>query len=84
MVSLLLIGYSEMTETCIFNLFTIGITQNCMYNGKSKLIWHRYNTFQNLFLIGVIFIDNVKFKDDIMALLIKGLYIEFFKNYQRK
>ena len=55
----------------------IGMTQNNMYNGKSRHIHQRYNTITQLLSIGVIFVDYVKSKDNIADPLTKGLNREF-------
>ena len=44
-----------------------------MYNGKSRHICHRHNTIRQLLSIGVIYVDYVKSKDNIVDPLTKGL-----------
>ena len=48
-----------------------------MYNDKSRHIRHRHNTIRQLLLTGVISVDYVKSKNDIVDLLTKGLNREF-------
>ena len=48
-----------------------------MYNGKSRHIRRRHNTIRQLLSTGVISLDFVKSKDNIMDPLIKGLNREF-------
>ena len=58
---------------------TIGRTQSNMYNGKSRHIRCRHNTIRKLLLIGVISLDYVKSKDNIVNPLTKGLNRELVK-----
>ena len=44
-----------------------------MYNGKSRHIHYRHNTIRQLLSIGVISLDYVRSKDNIMDLLTKWL-----------
>ena len=44
-----------------------------MYNGKSRYIRRRHNTIRQVLLTGVISVDYVKSKDNIVDLLTKGL-----------
>ena len=52
---------------------TIGRAQNDMYNGKSRHIRRRHNTFRQLLSNGIISIDYIKSKDNLTDLLTKGL-----------
>ena len=45
---------------------TIGRAQNSMYNGNSRHILRRHDTIKQLLSIGVIFLDYVKSKDNIV------------------
>ena len=51
----------------------IGRAQNSMYNGKSRHIRRRHNTIKQQLSTGVISIDYVKSKDNIVDPLTKGL-----------
>ena len=51
----------------------IGRAQNSMYNGKSRHIRRRHNTIRQLLSTGVISVDSVKSKDNILDPLNKGL-----------
>ena len=51
----------------------IGRAQSKMYNGKSRHIRRRHNTVKQLLTNGVISIDYVKSKDNIVDPLTKGL-----------
>ncbi|GKD53661.1 DNA polymerase zeta catalytic subunit-like protein [Tanacetum coccineum] len=51
----------------------IGRAHSIMYNGKSKHIYRRHNSIQQLLSIGVISIDYVKSKDNIADMFTKGL-----------
>ena len=53
------------------NEATLGRAYNTMYNGKSKHIRRIHNTIRQLLSTGVISIDYVKLKDNIMDLLTK-------------
>ena len=44
-----------------------------MYNSESRRICHRHNTIRQLFSTGVISLDYVKSKDNIVDSLTKGL-----------
>ena len=52
---------------------TIGRARNHMYNGKSRHIRRRHNTVRQLLSSGIISIDYVKSKDNIVDPLTKGL-----------
>ena len=56
--------------------FAIGRAQSSMYNSKCKHIHRRHNTIRQLLLTGVISVDYVKSKDNIMDPLTKGLIRE--------
>lgn len=60
---------------CIYydNQATIGRAYNVMYNGKSRHMRRRHNTVRKLISTGVISIDYVKLKDNIVDPLTKGL-----------
>ena len=49
----------------------IGRAQSSMYNGKSRHILHRHNTVRQLLSTGVISMDYVKSKDNIVDTLTK-------------
>ena len=51
----------------------IGRAQNSMYNGKSRHICCKHNTTRQLLSTGVISLDYVKSKDNIVDLLTQGL-----------
>ena len=51
-----------------------------MYNGKSRHIRRKHNTNRQLLSTGIISIDYVKSKDNIVDPLTKGLNIEFVEN----
>ena len=51
----------------------IGRAQNSMYNGKSRHIHCKHNTIRQLLSTGVISVDYVKSKDNIVDPLTKGL-----------
>lgn len=51
----------------------IGMTHSNMYNGKSRHIRRRHNTIRQVLSTGVITIDYVRSKDNIVDPLIKGL-----------
>ena len=61
----------------------IGKAQNSMYNGKFKHIHHRHKTIRRLLSIGVISLDYLKLKDNIMAPLTKGLNKELVEKSLR-
>ena len=52
---------------------SIGRAQNSMYNGKSRHILHRHNTIRQLLSTGIIYVNYVKSKDNIVDPLTKGL-----------
>ncbi|PHT81472.1 hypothetical protein T459_14487 [Capsicum annuum] len=58
---------------------TIGRTGSMMYNGKSHHIRRRHNTVRELLSSGIITIDYVKSKDNVLDLLTKGLSREGVK-----
>ena len=47
--------------------------QNVIYNGKSRHIRRRHNTMKQLLLNGIISIDFISSKDNLVDLLTKGL-----------
>ncbi|PHT51740.1 hypothetical protein CQW23_06202 [Capsicum baccatum] len=51
----------------------IGRTRSIMYNGKSHHIRWRHNTIRELLSSGIITVDYVKSKDNVLDPLIKGL-----------
>ena len=51
----------------------IGRAQSHMYNGKSRHIRQRHNTVRQLLSNGIISIDFIKSKENIVDLLTKGL-----------
>ena len=55
-----------------------------MYNGQSRHIRRRHNTIRQLLLTRVIFMDYVKYKDNIVDPLTKGLNREFIENSSRR
>ena len=60
---------------CIYcdSQFAIGRAQSNIYNGWSRHIRHRHNTIRQLLSTGVISVDFVKSKDNIVDPLTKGL-----------
>ncbi|RVW73870.1 hypothetical protein CK203_059897 [Vitis vinifera] len=50
-----------------------GISTEQYNNSKSRHIHHKHNTIRQLLSIGVIYVDYVKSKDNIVDLLTKGL-----------
>ncbi|XP_073119711.1 secreted RxLR effector protein 161-like [Henckelia pumila] len=62
----------------------IGRAQNNMYNGKSRHIRRRHNTIRQLLSIGVISIDYVKSKDNIVDPLTKGLNRELVEKSTKR
>ena len=54
-----------------------------MYNGKSRHIRRRHNSIRQLISTGVIFIDYVKLKDNIVDPLTKGLNRELVEKSSR-
>ena len=63
---------------------SIGRAQNSMYNGKSRHIRHRHNTIRQLLSIGVISLDYVRSKDNIVDPLTKGLNRELVEKSLRR
>ena len=61
----------------------ISRAQNNMYNGKSRHICRRHNTIRQLLSTGVICLDYVKSKDNIVDLLTKGLNKELVEKSSR-
>ena len=61
----------------------LGRAQNNMYNGKSRHIRCRHNTIRQLLSTGIISIDYVKSKDNIVNPLTKGLNRELIKKSSR-
>ena len=53
--------------------FTIGRAQNDMYHGKSRHIRRRHNTVRQLLSNGIISINYIKSKDNLVDTLTKGL-----------
>ncbi|XP_075504625.1 secreted RxLR effector protein 161-like [Primulina tabacum] len=62
---------------------TIGRAQNDMYIGKSRHIRRRHNIIRQLLLTGVISVDYVKSKDNIVDPLTKGLNRELVAKSSR-
>ena len=64
-----------MPSICIHcdNQSAIGRVQSNMYNGKSRHIRRRHNIIRQLLSTGIISIDYVKSKDNIVDPLTKGL-----------
>ena len=62
----------------------IGREQNNIYNGKSRHIRRRHNTVRQLISIGVISLDYVRFKDNIVDPLTKGLNRELVEKSSRE
>ena len=54
-----------------------------IYNGKSRHIRRRHNTVRQLLSNGIISIEYVKSKDNIVDPLTKGLVREFVENSSR-
>ena len=65
------------------NQSAIERAQSNMYNRKSRHIRSRYNIAKKLFLNGIIFIDYVKSKENIVDLLTKSLSKELMCNSSR-
>ena len=63
--------------------FAIGRAQNSMYNDKSRHIHRRHNTIRRLLSTGVISLNYVKFMDNIVDPLTKGLNRELVENSPR-
>ena len=59
---------------------SIGRAQSHMYNSKSRHIYRRDNTVRQLLSNGIISIEYVKSKDNIMDPLTKGLVRELVEN----
>ena len=55
-----------------------------MYNGKSRNIHRRHNTIRQLLSTGVIVLDYVKYKDNIVDPLTRGLSREFVAKASRE
>ena len=62
----------------------IGITQNNMYNGKSRHIHCRHNTIRQLLSTRVISLDYVRSKDNIADPLTKKLNRELVEKSSRR
>ena len=62
---------------------TIGRAQNNIYNGNSRHICCGHNTIKQLLSTEVISLDYVKFKDNIVDMLIKGLKRELIEKSSR-
>ena len=54
-----------------------------MYNGKSRHIRRKHNIIRQLLSTGVVSLDYVKYKDNIMDLLSKGLNIKLVEKLWR-
>ena len=63
--------------------YVIGRAQKSMYNGKSRHICRTHNTIRQVLSIGLISLDYVRFKDNIMNPLTKGLNIELVEKSSR-
>ena len=63
--------------------FVIGRAQNSMYNGKSRHICRRHNTIRQLLSTEVIPLDYVKYKNNIVNPLTKGLNGELVEKSSR-
>ena len=63
--------------------FAIDRAQNSMYNGKSRHIRGIHNTIRQLFSTGVISLDYVRSKDNIVDPLTKGLNRELVEKSSR-
>ena len=74
-----------MPPICIYcdSQSAIGRAQNYMYYDKSRHIRHRHNTIGQLLSTGVISLDYVRSKDNIMDPLTKGLNRELVKKSSR-
>ena len=57
--------------------------QSCMYNDKSRHIYHKHNIIKHLLSNRVVSIDSVNLKKNIMDPLTKGLSKEFVYNSSR-
>ena len=55
-----------------------------MYNGKSRHICHKHNIIKQLLLTGIISIDYMKSKDNIVDPLIKWLSKELIEKLSMK
>ena len=62
----------------------IGRTQNIMYDGKSRRIRQRHNTIRQLLSSGIITIDFVTSKNNIVDPLTKGLTRELVESSSRR
>ncbi|PHU11800.1 hypothetical protein BC332_18730 [Capsicum chinense] len=60
-----------------------GKAGSMMYNGKSCHIWRRHNTVTELLFSGIITIDYVKSKDNVLDPLTKGLSREGVKRISK-
>ena len=74
-----------MPPICIHcdNQSTIGRAQSSTYNGKSIHIHSRYNTIRQVPSTDVISLDYVKFRDNIVDPLTKGLNMELVERSSR-
>ena len=61
----------------------IGRAQSNMYNDKSRHIRHRHNTIRQLLSTGIISIDYMKLKDNIVDPLTKGLNRELVEKLSK-
>ena len=75
-----------MPPICIYcdSQSAISRSQNSMYNGKSRHIRRRHNTIRQLLSTGVISLDFVKSKDNIVDSLIKGLNRELVEKSSKE
>ena len=64
--------------------FSICRSQNSMYNGKSRHIYHRHNTIKQLLSIGVISLHYVRSKDNITDPLTKGFNRELVEKSSKE
>ena len=62
----------------------IGRAQNIMYNGKSRHIRRRHHTIRQLLPSGIITIDFMRSKDNIVDPLTKGLTRELVENSSKR
>ena len=74
-----------MPPICIYcdSQYAIGRAQNSMYNGKSRHIRRKLNIIRQLLSTGVISLNYVKYKDNIMDPLSKGLNIKLVEKLWR-
>ena len=63
--------------------YAISITQNNIYNGKSRHIRRRHNIIRQLLSIRVISVDYVRYKDKIANPLTKWLNKELVEKLSR-